>query len=122
LGKITLKQSQRLILRKSENIRKKLTINDTFKDKEEILKVLSKCKSFLSSHAPLDLKSKTNHTIFEGHLKSYIDFIDFEDIRIKEIEFDKSSILVTTHSVYSPGEFFYILFSHNPIESRKFKK
>ena len=107
---------------KKNIIRKKLTISDTFKDKEEILKVLSKCKSFLSSHAPLDLKSKTNHTIFERHLKSYIDFIGFEDIRIKEIEFNKDSVLITTYSAYFPGELFYILFSHNPIESRKFKK
>lgn len=120
MKRITLKiQTKRLKLRTN---RKKLSINSIFKDKEEILKILSKCKSYCSSHALLDLKSRTAHTLFESTLQSYIDFVQFEDIRIKDMQFDKNGILIITNSFYSSGDTFYILFSIDTITSYRKNK
>ena len=122
MKRITLKiQPKRLKLNSTSTNRKSLSVSPIFKDKEEILKVLNKCRSYCSNHEPLNLKSKTFHTVFESHLKSFNDLIFYESVKIKEIQFDKTGVLLITHSSYTQDDF-YILFSIDAITSYRKNK
>lgn len=96
-------------------LRKKLKVTSIFKHKDEIIKVLSQCKSYTSSTEPLDLDDKTNHPLSEKFLQGYIDLITFGDPRIQNLNFNKSGVLFTNKSHYFVDRSFYTLFSTEPL-------
>lgn len=106
---------KKLNLNTTQSLRKRLKAISVFENKDEILKVFGKCKSYASSTSPLEFTDKTNHPIADKFLQKFIDLVIYEDSRIKEIKYNKNTIIFVAKSHYFVDENFYTLFSTEPL-------